>query len=243
MKRYEQYLEEIKVIETQILNDESKAIETVANKMAVTLKNKKQIYLFGCGHSHILVEEAFYRAGGLVPVTPIFDTALMLHDGAVKSSHLEKMEEYGKLVFERINIQKDDMIFIFSNSGINGCPIEIAIRAHERGAVVVVFSSKEYVNKERSRHSSGKYLVDFADYIIDTHVPYGDALVKVNNNRIAPGSTISGALIWNMLISQLSEEEEKLGIEREFFVSGNIEGGAEMNQRYIKKYQTKISSL
>ena len=36
MKRYEQYLEGIKVIETQILNDESKAIETVANKMAVT---------------------------------------------------------------------------------------------------------------------------------------------------------------------------------------------------------------
>ena len=124
MKRYEQYLEEIKVIETQILNDESKAIETVANKMAVTLKNKKQIYLFGCGHSHILVEEAFYRAGGLVPVTPIFDTALMLHDGAVKSSHLEKMEEYGKLVFERINIQKEDMIFIFSNSGTVMFPLQ-----------------------------------------------------------------------------------------------------------------------
>ena len=243
MKRYEQYFKGINAIEAKILDDESKAIEAVATEMAVTLKNKKQIYLFGCGHSHILVEEAFYRAGGLVPVTPIFDTALMLHDGAVKSSHLEKMEEYGELVFERINIQEEDMIFIFSNSGINGCPIEIAIRAKEKGAVVVAISSKEYVNKEKSRHSSGGYLVDFADYIIDTHVPHGDALVKINNNRIAPGSTISGALIWNMLISQLSEEEEKLGVEKEFFVSGNIEGGAEMNQRYLQKYQTKISSL
>lgn len=243
MKRYEQYFNGISAIEAQILNDESEAIEAVANKMAVTLKNKKQIYLFGCGHSHILVEEAFYRAGGLVPVIPVFDTALMLHDGAVKSSHLEKMEEYGKLVFERINIQKEDMIFIFSNSGINGCPVEIALRSHEKGAVVVAFTSKEYVNREKSRHSSGKYLIDFADYIIDTHVPHGDALVEVNENRIAPGSTISGALIWNMLISQLSEEEEKLGIEKEFFVSGNIEGGSEMNQRFIRKYQTKISSL
>jgi len=79
--------------------------------------------------------------------------------------------------------------------------------------------------------------------VIDTHVPHGDALVEINNNRIAPGSTISGALIWNMLISQLSEEEEKLGIETEYFVSGNIEGGAELNQRYLKKYRTKISSF
>lgn len=243
MKRYEQYYEVINSIGSEIINKESPVIEMVANVMAVALKDQKQLFLFGCGHSHILVEEAFYRAGGLVPVTPIFDTALMLHDGAVKSSHLERMEEYGEWVIERINIKKDDIIFIFSNSGINGCPIEIALQAKQRGAKVVAISSKEYVNHEKSRHSSGKYLIDCADYVIDTHVPHGDALVEINNNRIAPGSTISGALIWNMLISQLSEEEEKLGIETEYFVSGNIEGGAELNQRYLKKYRTKISSF
>lgn len=83
-------------------------------------------------------------------MTPIFDTALMLHDGAVKSSHLEKMEEYGEWVIGRINIKKDDMIFIFSNSGINGCPIEIAPQARERGAKVVAISSREYVNQEKA---------------------------------------------------------------------------------------------
>lgn len=243
MKRYEQYYEVINSIESEIINKESQVIEMVANVMAMALKDQKQLFLFGCGHSHILVEEAFYRAGGLVPVIPIFDTALMLHDGAVKSSHLERMEEYGDWVIGRINIKKDDIIFIFSNSGINGCPIEIASQAKQRGAKVVAISSKEYVNYEKSRHSSGKYLIDYADYVIDTHVPHGDALVEINNNRIAPGSTISGALIWNMLISQLSEEEEKLGIETEYFVSGNIEGGTELNQRYLKKYRTKISSF
>ena len=85
MKRYEQYFKVINSIGSEILSKESRVIETVANAMAVALKNQKQLFLFGCGHSHILVEEAFYRAGGLVPVTPIFDTALMLHDGAVKS--------------------------------------------------------------------------------------------------------------------------------------------------------------
>ena len=243
MKRYEKYYEEINSIEEKIFNTEGNVIEKVAEQMALVLKNKQQIFLFGCGHSHILVEEAFYRAGGLVPVSPIFDTALMLHDGAAKSSHLEKKEEYGSWVMDRVNMEKGDMLFIFSNSGINGCPIEIAARAKEKGAIVVAISSIEYVNKEKSRHSSGKYLIDFADFVINTHVPHGDALVEIEDNKIAPGSTISGALIWNMLISQLSEEEEKLGVEKEYFVSGNIEGGAELNQRYLKKYQTKIKNF
>ena len=90
MKRYEQYFKVINSIGSEILSKESRVIETVAKAMAVALKNQKQLFLFGCGHSHILVEEAFYRAGGLVPVTPIFDTALMLHDGAVYNDILER---------------------------------------------------------------------------------------------------------------------------------------------------------
>ena len=243
MKRYEKYYEEINGIEEKIFKKERTAIEEIAEQMAVTLKNNRQIYLFGCGHSHILVEEAFYRAGGLVPVSPIFDTALMLHDGAAKSSHLEKQEEYGDWVIDRVDLERGDMLFIFSNSGINGCPIEIAARAKAKGVTVVAITSVEYVGKEKSRHSSGKYLIDYADHVINTHVPHGDALVETEDNKIAPGSTISGALIWNMLISQLSEEEERLGVEKEYFVSGNIEGGAEKNERYLRKYQNRIRNF
>ena len=243
MKRYEEYFQAVSRIETDVLNNESEVIEAVANRMALTLQQDKKLYLFGCGHSHILVEEAFYRAGGLVPVTPIFDTALMLHDGAVKSSQLEKMEAYGDWVFDRQDIGKDDMLFIFSNSGINGCPIEMALRAKETGAVVVVVTSGAYWKTGVSRHSSGKKLKDFADYVINTHVPYGDALIEVGGNKIAPGSTITGAMIWNMLISQLSEECEKIGVQPEYFVSGNINGGAEINKQYIEKYRVKIRNL
>lgn len=243
MKKYEEYFREINRIEKDVIDKESEIIEAVAHRMALTLQMNKKLYLFGCGHSHILVEEAFYRAGGLVPVTPIFDTALMLHDGAVKSSQLEKMEAYGDWVFDKQDISKGDMLFIFSNSGINGCPIEMALRAKEKDAVVVAMTSRAYWKTGVSRHSSGKLLKDFADYIINTHVPYGDALIEVGDNKIAPGSTIIGAMIWNMLISQLSEECEKIGVQAEYFVSGNINGGAEINKQYIEKYRVKIRNL
>ena len=108
---------------------------------------------------------------------------------------------------------------------------------------MVVVTSGAYWKTGVSRHSSGKKLKDFADYVINTHVPYGDALIEVGGNKIAPGSTITGAMIWNMLISQLSEECEKIGVQPEYIVSGNINGGAEINKQYIEKYRVKIRNL
>ncbi|MBB6283948.1 putative phosphosugar-binding protein [Geobacillus subterraneus] len=56
--------------------------------MSEAVQNGGIIQLFGCGHSHILTEEVFYRAGGLVPVKPIFVEPLMLSEtGAVANRH------------------------------------------------------------------------------------------------------------------------------------------------------------
>ena len=40
----------------------------------------------------MLAEEAFYRAGGLAAVVPIFSSALMLHQNPALSSRLERTE-------------------------------------------------------------------------------------------------------------------------------------------------------
>lgn len=243
MNKYIEYYNNIVRIEQQIVEQEASGIEAVAACMARTLQQGKKLYLFGCGHSHILVEEAFYRAGGLVPVNPIFDSAVMLHEGAVKSSYLERLESYGNWIFDRQFITQGDMVFIFSNSGINGCPVQMALRAKQAGATVVAISAKAYNETEKSRHSSGKRLSDYADYVLDTHIPHGDALVQYGEQHIAPGSTIACALIWNMLIVQLVEESEKIGYQPEYFVSGNVEGGFQMNARYIDKYKCIVRNL
>ena len=40
---------------------------------------RRHVHAFGTGHSHMLAEELFYRAGGLVRVKPILFEGLMLH--------------------------------------------------------------------------------------------------------------------------------------------------------------------
>ena len=71
-----------------------KAAEIVKRVIA----NDGLIYIFGCGHSHMLAEESFYRAGGLACVAPVFCESLMLHESAFLSSRLEKTDGYYEMV-------------------------------------------------------------------------------------------------------------------------------------------------
>ena len=241
---YIEYYNKIQEIQQHIINDEKTMIMKVAELMAEAIKKDGMVHIFGCGHSHIMAEEAFYRAGGLVQVNPILDSAIMLHEGAVKSSRMEKMEDYARLILDRYQVNENDLMFVFSTSGINGCPIEMVCYAKEKGMKTVAVTSLLY-EKEVSGHSSGLKLCEAADYVINSHIPHGDALVKLDDRQgmIAAGSTVISAFIWNILICQLAEELVKQGITPKYFTSGNITGGQEKNRAYINEYKNRIKLL
>jgi uncharacterized phosphosugar-binding protein len=227
-----------------VKNTQLESIKNAAILIAESIKNDGLLHLFGCGHSHMLVEEVFYRAGGLVPINPIFETSTMLHEGAVKSSKIERMQGYAEHIFNNYSFKKDEVIILISNSGINSLPIEMAIEAKKKGLKVIALTSSSYAERE-SRHPSGQKLCDLADLVIDNMLPYGDALVEVPNTelKMGPGSTVVGAFIINMLMARLVEELQSRQIEPPIFVSGNVEGGMEFNQKYIDKYQSRIKHL
>lgn len=84
------YLQELTKLLAKVEAHEQQAIESAAEKISQQLASHHLIHLFGCGHSHILTEEVFYRSGGLAPIHPIFVEELMLHKGASRSSQLER---------------------------------------------------------------------------------------------------------------------------------------------------------
>lgn len=67
-------------------NKETNVMQKVSEVIADKINDGGVVYLFGCGHSHILTEEVFYRAGGLAPIYPILIDELMLHQGGAASS-------------------------------------------------------------------------------------------------------------------------------------------------------------
>jgi len=84
------YYETIRSLQAQVIESQTELLHQIASKMADIIRQEGRIFLFGTGHSHLLVEEGFFRAGGIAAVVPIFvPQVLMLHESARMSSQLE----------------------------------------------------------------------------------------------------------------------------------------------------------
>ena len=241
---YQQYFETVSQILSTIFDQEKEKIQCAGAMLADTLKKDGLLYVFGCGHSHMLAEELFYRAGGLAPVYPIFETAAMLHEGAAKSSRIERMSGYAPHVMDRYPIGPNDCLLVVSTSGINPFPMEIAEAAKAKGAKIIGISSFAYLANP-SRHAEGKHLPDFCDICVDNHVPTGDATVQVcaDGTKAGPVSTIASIAIANSIVLHACEVLNNEGIEPKVFHSGNCPGADGYNAALINDYMPRIRNL
>jgi len=241
---YQEYFKQVECVLAKVMETQSEKIKQVAEIVADCWAKDGMLYVFGCGHSHIIGEDLFYRAGGTALVCAMLDADMMLHEGAVKSSYYERMSGLAKPVFERYGLTADDVLLVSSTSGINSVPIEMAMCAKEKGITVVAIVSAAYEN-DTSRHASGKKLHDVADIALDNGVCHGDAAVEVGDTgmRVGPISTISACMIAQSIVVQADENLWKKGITPPAYVSGNIPGGMEHNQALIDRYMPRIKHL
>ena len=241
---YQNYYEQVDIVLEKVQNTQHKAIETAAQMIANSWKQDGMLYVFGCGHSHIIGEDLFYRAGGTASICAMLDSDLMLHGGAVKSSHYEKITGLATPIFQRYQLTKRDVLIVVSTSGINSVPIEMAMCAKERGIPVIAIVSMAY-QEDASRHPSGKKLCEVADIVIDNCVCHGDAAVQLPGTAIYAGpiSTISSCYIAQAMVIQADEELLQACITPPIYVSGNIPGGMERNQNLIDRYMPRIKHL
>lgn len=238
------YFNAIEGVVSSIASQERAAIDQAGELLASALERDGMLYVFGCGHSHMVEEELFYRAGGLAPVCPMFDTSTMLHEGAAKSSLLERRSGYARLIADRYPIGPNDCLLVASTSGINPLAIEMAQAAAEKGAAVVGISSFAYREKA-SRHPRGLHLPDVCDVCVDNHVGVGDASVPVRSDgtKAGPTSSIATLLIANLIVLSACERLRAAGREPEVFLSGNCEGSSEHNAELVRRYSARVRSL
>ena len=241
---YQQYFETVSQTLDTIFHQETAKIDKAGEILAETLKKDGLLYVFGCGHSHMLAEELFYRAGGLAPVYPIFETAAMLHEGAAKSSRIERMSGYAKHVMDRYPIGPNDCLLVVSTSGINPFPMEMAEAAKAKGAQIIGISSFAYLGNP-SRHPEGKHLPDFCDICVDNHVPTGDATVQVcaDGTKAGPVSTIASIAIANSIVLHACEVLNNQGNEPRVFHSGNCPGADGYYAELIRDYMPRVRNL
>ncbi|PFG15408.1 SIS domain-containing protein [Bacillus sp. es.036] len=231
----------LQVIEEQ----EVSAIKRASSAVATSIENGQIVHVFGCGHSHMMAEEVFYRAGGLAPIRPILIEDLMLHRGGLRSSALERTNDLAKEFMAHQDIQRGDVVIVVSTSGRNPVPIDVALLSKERGAYVIGVTSRKASIGQTSRHHSGKYLYEMVDLVIDHQVPSGDATMHNEKNQISFGSTstILGMAVMNGITVEAIQQLIERGIHPPVFKSGNVDGSDEWNQTLIKKYKSRIPLL
>ena len=113
------YLAEAARLLDRLAGDEWTALDAAAQLVADALAGGGTVHAFGTGHSHMLAEELFYRAGGLVRVRPILFEGLMLHAGAELSTSLERLPGLAAAILEQHPIEPRDVLVVASNSGGN----------------------------------------------------------------------------------------------------------------------------
>lgn len=240
----DRYVQAIKELETRTVERQRERLIEVAQRMADTTQRDQRIFLFGTGHSHLLAEEGFYRAGGFANVVPMLVEHLMLHHLPSLGSRLERTAGLVDMILERYAPEPGEMLFVFSNSGVNRLPVEMALRAREKKIFVVGVSSFAYA-RQAPLSELGLRLDQSVDLALDNGGTPGDALLELENFpwRVAPSSTILCALLWNSLIAETAQLLVEAEITPPVFVSLNVAGAAEHNEALLKKWRPRNMHL
>src|SRR5436309_8645655 len=179
------------------------AIQQAADWFASTILADRMVHLFGSGHSRILVEEMWPRYGSFPGFNPIVELSLTFHNNVVgangqrQAMFLENVSGLAARILRNYGISPSDSALVASSSGCNLVPIEMAEEFQRRGVKVVAIISREHSEASQSQHPSGRKLQEFADLVLDTGAPVGDAMIRVAGleTPVAPGSTVGGCML------------------------------------------------
>ena len=137
----------------EVVEKQGGNIHKAASMMADAICEDKLINVYaGGGHTTLAMGEMFFRAGGLANINPIMETALSVFNQALKYLELERTVNFGASIVKYYDLQKDDLLIIFHNIGINPATIDAAMEAKRRGVKIIAVASSCWQNEMPADH-------------------------------------------------------------------------------------------
>ena len=238
-----EYLENVRRILADAIVTQHEAMEQGARKMAEATLSGHSVFAFGCSHAGLLALELYYRSGGMATINPVRAAGLNLAiDPATRTSQMERLPEYGRLIIDNIPLGNGDVILIHSVSGRNTVTVDAAMRAREKGAFVIALTSLAATTQVTSRHPSGKNLYEVADLVLDNGGCLGDGCIALEGvpEKIGPTSTAVGAALLNAMMTRAVQRVIEAGGVPPVFVSANLDGGEAHNREMMRAYRNQI---
>jgi uncharacterized phosphosugar-binding protein len=227
------------------------AIQTGASWFAETILKGRMVHVFGSGHSRIMVEEMWPRYGSFPGFNPMVELSLTFHNlvvganGQRQAMFLENVEGLAERILRNFSISSEDTALVISSSGCNVVPIEMAQLFQKAGVPVVALVSLAHLEKSPSKRSDGKKLTDFADLVLDTGAPVGDASVYVDHldTPVAPASTVGGAMIINCLKAETAHLLTQAGQPPKVLSSAAVVGEEKARDLFESAYDEHAHRL
>lgn len=216
-------------IESRIscIKQQRSLIEKAAELLFEAEKQHHKIYTFGTGHSHMIGQDLYARAGGYAKIYPICEIEMTLATHPTKSTTLERTSAYADVLDTLYSIEEGDVLLVTSNSGRNSLLIEYVLRAKKKGAKIIAITSLTHSKTIASRHESGFRLFELADVVLTS--------IK-DDVRLGPVSTITGCFLAQSVVGRFVELLIEHGIDAPVFVSSNTDGADERNKELFDKY-------
>ncbi len=229
----------------RIEETQHEVLDQAAEVIFGSLKQDGVLHVFGSGHSIAVAQEAFHRAGGLVPVNLLQEAVLSPLTPPAVSGKMERLPGIAAIILDRHDLRPGEVLIVVSNSGINAVPVEMAVEGRQRGLFVIALTSVTHSRLVPARHPSGKRLFEIADLCLDNCGEEGDATVAFPgwDTRVGPTSVIAGTFLINRLICSVVQRYLAEGLSPPVYMSANVPGGDEHNRRLEEKYRGRISLL
>lgn len=235
------YDEAVRTHLTKVAEHNASAVADVAELLLACVRADGTVLTAGAGHSLAAVAETFYRAGGLACVRPLYHPDLLPIHGAVSSTKAERRSGLAAEVLGPDPLGEQDVLVVFSTSGVNPYPVELAglVRAAGRPVVAVTSGPASAVAPRRADST----LAENATVILDTLVPPGDATYPADAPVVAPISTIANAYLWNQVLVTLIDLGAKHSVALPLWRSSNVPGGDAANADLLAHYTPRIPAL
>lgn len=226
-------------------------IQKAADWFADTILAGRMVHLFGSGHSRILVEEMWPRYGSFPGFNPIVELSLTFHNlvvganGQRQAMFLENVSGLAGRILRNYQLSDKDTALVVSSSGTNIVPVEMAEGFQAKGIKVVAIHSKQHGEASTSKREDGKTLTDFADLVLDTGAPMGDAMVKIEGMEmpVAPGSTVGGSLLINSIKAEVAKRLTEAGQPPLALAAANILGKDKATEVFEAAYDEHADRL
>jgi uncharacterized phosphosugar-binding protein len=230
---------------------QQESIARAADWFSRTILADRMVHLFGSGHSRILVEEMWPRYGSFPGFNPIVELSLSFHNlvvganGQRQAMFLENVPGLAERILRNFDLCSQDTALVISSSGCNVVPIEMAAGFRRRGIKVVAILSREHAEASRSQHPEGKKLFDYADIVLDTGAPVGDAMVAVVGleTPVSPGSTVGGCLVVNAIKAEVADRLTRAGHPPRVLTAGALIGSERATALFEAAYDEHARRL